>query len=125
MNGNIFLRTGVIAFILAMGYGAFMGHSHDFTFAPVHAHLNLIGGVLMFLAGLFYNTHPGASPKLVMTHYVIALIGLLLIVPGIYGSIAVLPWGGPVVGLGSVVTIISALFFAFMVYKVTGKVATA
>jgi hypothetical protein len=121
MNGNIFLRTSVIAFVLSMGFGAYMGGTHDFTYAPVHGHLNLIGGVLMFLAGLFYNSHSNLSPKLVTTHYIIALLGLLLIIPGIYGSIAVAPWAAPVVGIGSVVTIVSALFFAFMVFKGTGK----
>ncbi len=121
MHGNIFLRTSVIAFVLSMGFGAYMGGTHDFTYAPVHGHLNLIGGVLMFLAGLFYNSYPSLSPKLILVHYCIALVGLLLIIPGIYGSIAVAPWAAPVVGLGSVVTIISALFFAFMVFKATGK----
>ena len=121
MNRTIFLRTSVIAFVISMGFGAYMGGTHDFTYAPVHGHLNLIGGVLMFLAGLFYNSHPGLPPKLIATHYVIALLGLLLIIPGIYGSIATAPWAAPVVGLGSVVTIVSALFFAFMVYKGTGK----
>lgn len=121
MTGNIFLRTSVIAFVLSMCFGAYMGGTHDFTYAPVHGHLNLIGGVLMFLAGLFYNSHPGLPPKLILTHYGIALLGLLLIIPGIYGSISVAPWAAPVVGVGSVVTIASALFFAFMVYKGTGK----
>ncbi len=121
MSGNIFLRTSVLALVAGMLYGAYMGGIHDFTFAPVHAHLNLIGGVLMFLAGLFYNSHPSLSPRLVLAHYCIALLGLALIVPGIYGSIAVTPWAAPVVGVGSVVTIVSALFFAFMVFKGTGK----
>jgi hypothetical protein len=121
MSGNIFLRTSVIAFVLSMCFGAYMGAAHDFTFAPVHGHLNLIGGMLMFMAGMFYNRHSSLSPKLILAHYVVALVGLLLIIPGIYASIAVLPWAAPVVGLGSVVTIISALFFAYMVFKGTGK----
>ncbi len=123
MTGNIFLRTSVICLIVGMTFGAYMGGIHDFTFAPAHAHLNLIGGVLMFLAGLFYNSHPQVSPKLVTIHYFIALLGVLLIVPGIYGSIAQLPWAAPVVGSGSLVTLISMIFFAVMVFKATGKKA--
>lgn len=123
MNGNIFLRTSVIALVLAMCFGAYMGGTHNHTFAPVHGHLNLIGGVLMFLAGLYYNSRPGLPSGLIRAHYALALAGLLLIVPGIYASIAVLPWAGPVVGIGTVVTIVSALLFAFIVFKGTGKAA--
>ncbi len=123
MNGNIFLRTSVLFLICGMSFGAYMGGTHDFTYAPAHAHLNLIGGVLMFLAGLYYNTKPELPAGLIRIHYFIALLGVLLIVPGIYGSIANMPWAVPVVGAGSVITIISMLFFAFMVYKGTGKAA--
>ncbi|HTN04433.1 MAG TPA: hypothetical protein VL132_21260, partial [Planctomycetaceae bacterium] len=31
---------------------------------PTHAHLYLVGGVLMFLAGLFYNGHPQLSRRM-------------------------------------------------------------
>jgi hypothetical protein len=123
MTGNIFLRTSVLFLICGMAFGAYMGGTHDFTFAPVHAHNNLIGGVLMFLAGLYYNAHPQLSPKLVAAHYFIALLGVLLIVPGIYASIAQLPWAAPVVGSGSLITLISMIFFAYMVFKGTGKKA--
>lgn len=123
MTGNIFLRTSVLFLICGMSFGAYMGGVHDFTFAPAHAHNNLIGGVLMFLFGLYYNAHPQLPSKLVTAHYFVALAGVLLIVPGIYGSIAQLPWAAPVVGLGSVITVISMLFFAYMVFKGTARKA--
>jgi hypothetical protein len=33
----------------------------NFTLAPAHAHLNLIGGVLLFLFGLYYRLAPAAG----------------------------------------------------------------
>ena len=78
MNGNIFLRTSVVFLCIGIGLGLYMGGTHDFTQMPTHAHLNLVGGVLMFLAGLFYNTHPQLSRKVTLIHYAIAVIGLVI-----------------------------------------------
>lgn len=125
MNGNIFLRTGVIILALGMCLGIYMGSKEDFTLAPVHAHINLAGGVLMCIAGLFYNSKPGLSGKLIAAHYGLQLIGAVLLVTGITGARLNQPWFGPVVGAGSVLTLLAMLFFIFMVFKGTGKNATA
>ena len=123
MSGNLFLRTSVIMLIIGMGLGIYMGMNEDFTFAPVHAHINLAGGVLMFLAGLFYNSRPGLSPRAIGVHYVIHLLGAVLMPLGIYGSLTKAAWYGPVVGIGSVLVLIAMLFFAVMVFLGTRKPA--
>lgn len=125
MNGNIFLRTGVVILAVGMCLGIYMGMHEDFTLTPVHAHTNLAGGVLMCIAGLFYNSRPGLSGRLTAIHYVLQLVGVVLLVAGIFGSITHQPWFGPVVGLGSLLTVAAMLFFVFMVFKGTGKNATA
>src|SRR4051812_47757034 len=102
MNGNIFLRTGVVILALGMCVGIYMGMHEDFTFAPAHAHLNLAGGVLMCVAGLFYNSRPALSGKLTAIHYVIQLVGAVLLASGIAGAQVRAPWFPPVVGAGSV-----------------------
>lgn len=38
-----------------------MGVEENFTLAPAHAHLNLVGGVLLFLFGLYYRMVPAAG----------------------------------------------------------------
>ncbi|MDI7773931.1 hypothetical protein [Asticcacaulis sp. EMRT-3] len=123
MTGNLFLRTGVLFLTLGMILGIMMGMREDFTYMPVHAHINLVGGVLMLLAGLFYNSRPGLSPRLVTTHYVINLAGAILLPLGIYGSITRAAWFGPVVGIGSILILISMLLFVFLVFKGTAKAA--
>jgi hypothetical protein len=125
MNGNIFLRTGVLVLALGMGVGIYMGAKEDFTFAPAHAHLNLAGGVLMCIAGLFYNSRPALSGKLTTIHYIIQLVGAVLLAAGIAGAQVRAPWFPPVVGAGSVLTLLAMLFFVFMVFKGTVKNATA
>lgn len=123
MSGNVFLRTSVLLLIVGMVVGMVMGMRHDFTYAPAHAHLNLVGGVLMFLAGLFYNSRPGTPRGLVATHYWVALIGVLLIVPGIAGMQTQEKWAPAVVGIGSVLTFVQMLIFAYAVWRGEKKAA--
>ena len=47
-----FLLVAVVAAMFGMGGGIFMAITHDFTLAPAHAHLNLLGWVSMALYGL-------------------------------------------------------------------------
>ena len=121
MNGNIFLRTGMVFLLVGISLGIFMGMHEDFTQVPTHAHLNLVGGVWMFLAGMFYNAHPQISKRLTLIHYFIAVIGLLIFIPGIWGAQIRAPWFGPVVGIGSILTAIQLIYFAVMVFIATGK----
>lgn len=44
--------------IAGMSLGAAMGAAHQFTLAPVHAHLNLLGWTLLALVGLIVARFP-------------------------------------------------------------------
>ncbi len=123
MTGNLFLRTSVILLTIGMCFGIYMGVNEDFTYAAAHAHLNLAGGVLMFVTGLFYNSRPALSARAIGVHYAISLIGALMLPAGIYGMIAKMAWAGPVVGIGSLLTLVAMLFFAVMVFLGTRKTA--
>jgi len=123
MAARWFFRFAVSFALIGLALGLYMGGSHDFTYAPVHAHINLVGWVSMFLAGLFYSVKPKADNRLALIHLGLAVVGLLLLAPGIYASIAVLPWAAPVVGAGSVITYIGFILFAYIVFRNTGKAA--
>ena len=49
-----FLLASVTA-LAGMSLGIYMGIAQDHSLMPVHAHLNLIGWVTMFLMGLYYR----------------------------------------------------------------------
>jgi hypothetical protein len=117
MGGPLFLRTGIVLLLLGIVFGMHMGMTQNFTFAPVHAHLNLVGGVLMMVAGVFYNARPDLSRRRVAAHYVSHLLGAVLLPVGIYGSIAGTAWAGPVVGSGSVLTLLALVLFAANLFK--------
>ena len=50
--------TAAVAATVGMSLGIHMGMSDDFTLAPAHAHLNLLGWVTMSLYGLYYRSAP-------------------------------------------------------------------
>jgi len=54
----LMMCTSVILLLAGMIVGILMGIQQNFMFAPAHAHLNLVGGVLLFLFGLYYQVMP-------------------------------------------------------------------
>ncbi|WP_229164906.1 hypothetical protein [Bradyrhizobium altum] len=63
MIGSLMMCVGVLVLLFGMLAGIVMGIQHDFTLGPAHAHLNLVGGVLLFLFGLYYRVFPAAGPR--------------------------------------------------------------
>jgi hypothetical protein len=61
MIGSLMMCVGAAVLVLGMLAGIVMGIREDFALAPAHAHLNLVGGVLLFLFGLFYRVVPAAG----------------------------------------------------------------
>ena len=47
-----FFITGALWLLVGMGLGMYMGANENFTLAPLHAHIDLVGFVLMTLFGL-------------------------------------------------------------------------
>jgi hypothetical protein len=113
-----FFALGVICLLIGMGMGMNMGASEDFTLMPAHAHLNLLGWVTMAIYGTFYAlTHASLKPKLAWTNFVLAAIGVVVMIP----SLALyLPAHDakfiPGIVVGEVATVLSLLTFAISVY---------
>jgi hypothetical protein len=93
-----------------------MGAKHDFLLAPVHAHINLVGWVTMFLAGLFYRDNPIGKSLSAALHLVLAAAGLVLLASGIAGVVLGHSWAAPVAVAGSLTTIAAMLVFTANVF---------
>jgi peptidoglycan/LPS O-acetylase OafA/YrhL len=118
MISKIFLRVSVVMGQIGIILGLVMGIRQDFTLAPAHAHLNLVGFVVMFLAGLYYQAVPQASASvLAKYHAVIAIVGAIVFPVGI----AMVSLGGSAVLVksGSVIVLIGASLFAIIVFRST------
>ena len=123
MTSRWFLRLAVVFGLIGMSMGVVMGATHDFTLSPVHAHINLVGWVGMFLAGLFYAAKPSAETKLAVAHLISLTLGLCLLAPGIAGARLGIEAMVPLAIAGSVVTFGSMLLFVVIVFRHTGPKA--
>ena len=64
MIGSLMMCVSVVILLIGMLAGIAMGITQNFALAPAHAHLNLVGGVLLFLFGLYYRLVPAAGTTL-------------------------------------------------------------
>jgi hypothetical protein len=62
---NLLLRVSVLFGLCGMAMGIAMGIRQDFSLAPAHAHLNLLGFVTLFLSGLYYRVVPAAAASMI------------------------------------------------------------
>lgn len=118
MTGNIaraFILVGALFGVLGMLMGIGMGMSGDFTYAPVHAHINLVGWASMALFGLAYKSGLAKVDRLATVQFWIALVGGIVLMVGIYLSMAT---HRPALAIiGSLLTLISMIIFVVNVVR--------
>jgi hypothetical protein len=84
MIGSLMMCLSVVVLLVGMLAGIVMGIQQNFTLAPAHAHLNLIGGVLLFLFGLYYRLVPAAgTTTLAKVQGWLHMIGAILFPAGV------------------------------------------
>ena len=119
---NNFLRLGVLAALVGMSLGAWMGAKETFTLMPVHAHINLLGFASMMLFGLFYRSFPAAAQGwMPVAHFALAVIGFLVMVPTLAWMLLGHPEIGPVLGISTIVLVVSMLLFVVIVFRATER----
>ncbi|WP_420132222.1 hypothetical protein [Rhodopseudomonas sp.] len=118
MIGSVMMCASVALFLLGMFGGIAMGIQHDFTLGPAHAHLNLIGGVMLFLFGLYYRVVPAAgASRLARLQGWLHMTGAVLFPLGIALSITQGPAYMPVPVVGSLVVTVAVALFGFIVIR--------
>ncbi|WEK50502.1 MAG: hypothetical protein P0Y66_23280 [Candidatus Kaistia colombiensis] len=115
---QMFIGTAVIYVIIGMIGGIMMGAKQDFTLAPAHAHLNLIGWVSLALMGFYYNANPAkAASRLALIQFWVSTIGLWIMIPGLVLTLRGSPSGEGIVILGSLITLIGMVLFAVSIFR--------
>jgi drug/metabolite transporter (DMT)-like permease len=112
------LRVSVVLAVFGVAMGIVMGARHDFTLMPAHAHLNLLGFVALFLAGLYYYVVPQAAKgTLAAAQAWISVVGAILFPLGI----AAVLLGGPQFEfftiIGSLIVLVGMVLFAAIVIR--------
>jgi hypothetical protein len=118
MIGSLMMRVSAVVLLVGMVAGIVMGITQDFALAPAHAHFNLVGGVLLFLFGLYYRLIPSAGASSLAK-----LQGWLHIVGAIVfplGVALVITRGEALVALpiiGSLIVVVATALFALIVFR--------
>jgi hypothetical protein len=118
MIGPLMMCVSVVILLAGMLAGIDMGIRQDFVLAPAHAHLNLVGGVLLFLFGLYYRLIPAAGASMLAK-----VQGWLHIVGGILfpAGIAMVLLKGPSFEaapiVGSLIVVAAMALFAVIVFR--------
>jgi hypothetical protein len=118
MIGSLMMCVSVVILLIGMLAGITMGITQNVVLAPAHAHLNLVGGVLLFLFGLYYKLVPAAG-----TTALAKVQGWLHIAGGILfpiGVAAVLLKGPAVEAApiaGSLIVVAAMVLFAVIVFR--------
>lgn len=118
MIGSLMMRVSVVILLIGVAGGIEMGMRQDFALAPAHAHLNLIGGVLLFLFGLYYRLVPDAGSSglakwqgwLHITGSIIFPVGVGIVITEGDALVAI-----PI--LGSLVVLVAVALFAVIVFR--------
>jgi hypothetical protein len=118
MIGPLMMCVSVVVLVFGMVLGIVMGIREDFALQPAHAHLNLVGGVMLFLFGLYYRLVPAAGKSMLAK-----VQGWLHIIGGILlpAGVAVVVTEGdafiafPIVG--SLITLAAMALFAVIVFR--------
>jgi hypothetical protein len=125
MIGSLMMRTAVVILVIGMLWGIEMGIRQDFALAPAHAHLNLVGGVLLFVFGLYYTLVPAAGKSaLAQWQGWLHIVGAVLFPAGVAIVIVKGPAfiAAPIVG--SLIALSAVALFAFIVLR-TSRPSTA
>jgi hypothetical protein len=102
--------------LVGMTFGIWMSATQDHTLAPAHAHLNLIGGVLMAIFGGFYTLFPtSAQTMLARIQVAVTHLAIWFMFPGII--MAIQGRGESLAKIGSVLGILAIVLFLVQVAR--------
>lgn len=121
MISSLLLRVSVALLLIGMVFGIVMGIRQDFSLAPAHAHLNLVGFVVMFVAGLYYRTVPEAAESLLAKiQATLHVIGAIVFPIGIAVVLRFGPGYEAGAIIGSLIVLAATVLFAIIVFRTTG-----
>jgi hypothetical protein len=118
MLDSLMMRAGVMFLIVGMVWGIEMGIRQEFSLAPAHAHWNLIGGVLLFVFGLYYRMVPAARESaLAKWQASLHFVGAILFPLGV--AVVIKKGAGLIVLpiIGSLVVVLAVTLFAVIVFR--------
>jgi len=111
---SLFFAAGTVCVLIGMVWGIQMSASGDHRLSSAHAHLNLVGFVLMSVFGAYYALSPTQARTLwAKLHLAVHLLAVVTLVPGIVMALTgggdALAKGGSVLAVASVVLFLTVI----------------
>jgi hypothetical protein len=118
MIGSLMMRVSVVILLIGMLAGIDMGIRQDFALAPAHAHFNLVGGVLLFMFGLYYRMIPAAGAmKLAEVQGWLHIVGGIVFPAGVALVVLKGPTFIAAPIIGSLIVVVAIALFAVIVFR--------
>jgi len=106
--------------LVGVSFGIGMAASGKLQFAPVHAHINLLGWATMALTGLIYSRFPQAGgSRLGVVHFWSFQILSPILIAGLIFMFSGHPEMEPVMVVGSLGILVSLLVFVVNLFRNT------
>jgi cbb3-type cytochrome oxidase subunit 1 len=113
-----FIFSAALWGTVGMLLGIVMGAKEDFTMAPVHAHVNLLGWVSLAIYGIVYRLHPVMTEgKLAGWQFYLANLGLLIMAPSLAMILKDNKSALPTLVLSEFMVFGALLFFLLILWK--------
>lgn len=114
----LFFRTGALLLVVGLLFGISMSASGNHAGTGAHAHLNLIGFVVMSIYGIYFGLNPDrAGGRLPRILWGLNTLGIVVMAP----SLALLLYGypafEPLVAASSFVVLAGAVLFAVLLFR--------
>ncbi|MEO8506183.1 MAG: cytochrome-c oxidase [Betaproteobacteria bacterium] len=111
--GLHFLKIAVVYLAIGAGLGLYMGITVQFTLAPVHAHLLLLGWASLALAGIVYHLYPeAATTRLARIHFWLHNLALPVFMVGLGMLLSGRQAAMPIVAVGATTVLVGLILFA-------------
>jgi cbb3-type cytochrome oxidase subunit 1 len=101
--------------------GLVMGITRQFQYAPIHAHINLLGWVSLAVIALIYHAFPqAAQTRLARLHFRLHNIGLPIFMVSLFLFIEGQPWARFGIPIGAMMTLFAVTVFVINLIRTVG-----
>jgi cbb3-type cytochrome oxidase subunit 1 len=121
---KVFIRASLLWFVAGITLGLAMAiHPAWVIYRPAHAHMNLVGFVVMMIFGVGYQMlprffgHPIHNRKLAVAHIWLANLGLAGMVAGFFLAPSIGDASIPVTATGGILWAIGAYGFVYNMWR--------
>jgi len=117
---NAFFFAASLCILVGANWGLYMSITDDFSTAPAHAHLNLLGWVSLSIMGSFYALLGKDTPLwLVRTNFFLSCTGVTCMITGLgllFTNVATVKQLLPLIAVGELSVIAGFVSFAAAVF---------